>query len=122
MTLGLSRACPVWGCPEVQPCQAHQRLADQRRGSAASRGYGYQWQRYSRSFRRRHPLCGDRPASAPDTRDSRCRSEHRIVASTVVDHIVPISGPTDPRFWDGSNHQSLCDACHNAKRRRERRS
>lgn len=34
---------------------------------------------------------------------------------TDVDHIIPVDGPDDPRFWDPENHQSLCHACHSAK-------
>lgn len=39
--------------------------------------------------------------------------------ASVVDHIVPITGADDPRFYDERNHQALCGSCHDAKRQRE---
>jgi 5-methylcytosine-specific restriction endonuclease McrA len=43
----------------------------------------------------------------------------------MIDHIVPVTGPDDPRFWDMSNHQALCSrahGCHDRKRQREGRT
>ena len=93
--------------------------SDQRRGSAATRGYGARWRDYSRAFRMNYPLCGMRGEGAPMTADSVCLRERRVSPATLVDHIVQVSGPGDPRFFDPSNHQSLCDLCHNLKRQRE---
>jgi 5-methylcytosine-specific restriction endonuclease McrA len=39
--------------------------------------------------------------------------------ATVVDHITPIRGASDPNFYRESNHQALCSSCHDAKRGRE---
>ncbi len=100
-------------------CQAHERAVDHRRGSSASRGYDSRWRRYSLAFRREFPVCGMRPAEAPVTDDSVCARERRVRASTVTDHIVPVTGPNDKAFYDRANHQALCDECHNAKRQRE---
>ncbi|WP_330164070.1 HNH endonuclease [Paenibacillus campinasensis] len=42
----------------------------------------------------------------------------RLVASTVVDHIIPHKG--DPKlFWDKNNWQALCKKCHDTKTARE---
>ncbi len=49
-----------------------------------------------------HPLCAE------------CERAGRVVAGTEVDHIVPHRG--DKRlFWDRSNWQTLCRACHSRK-------
>lgn len=47
-----------------------------------------------------------------------CLAVGRVIPMTVDDHIVPIKqgGSID----DLSNHQSLCEACHNVKRAHER--
>ncbi|MDE9591062.1 HNH endonuclease, partial [Xenorhabdus bovienii] len=33
----------------------------------------------------------------------------------MVDHIIPIQGDADVLFWPASNHQALCQTCHNRK-------
>ena len=47
------------------------------------------------------------------------RKNHIIRMATLIDHIVPITGAGDPRLYDVSNLQGLCDTCHNQKRKRE---
>jgi 5-methylcytosine-specific restriction protein A len=37
------------------------------------------------------------------------------VLATDVDHVVPVSGPDDPRFLDFGQVQSLCHPCHSRK-------
>ena len=103
-------------------CEKHTRLVDQQRGSSTERGYDGPWRGYSERFRVEFPLCGDRPPEAPQTQDSLCRREGRTEAATLVDHIVPVAGSGDARFYDRANHQSLCEACHNMKRQRESRT
>lgn len=127
MPSALLRPCPGDGgrCPELVEsgaCPKHRSQADRRRGSAASRGYTARWAAFSRQFRTRFPLCGMRPTGAPATTDSVCQQENRATAAQVTDHIVPVDGPNDPRFFDETNMQALCHVCHNAKRQRERRS
>jgi 5-methylcytosine-specific restriction endonuclease McrA len=39
--------------------------------------------------------------------------------ATVVDHVIPVTGPGDPSFYMPAAHQALCESCHNAKRQRE---
>lgn len=68
--------------------------------------YGYRWQRRRENFLREHPLC------------CFCWKIKRVVAAMVVDHIIPHRG--DPElFWDESNWQSLCSACHNSVKQAE---
>lgn len=63
------------------------------------------WRAYRRMFLAAHPLC---------THFDHC---HR--PATVVDHIKPHDGDIDA-FWDETNHQPLCEYCHNQKTARER--
>lgn len=86
------------------------RQRDERRGKTAERGYGSRWQRASKRFRARHPLC------------SACMDRGKIQQGTCVDHIQPITGPDDPLFWMESNWQTLCDDCHREKTKAEGRT
>lgn len=134
MPSSLPRACRP-GCPHpAQSCPEHGRKAkakfyDTRRGSASSRGYGARWRQYRTWFLAellrlnvpRAGLCGSRLPGTPPTHDSQCALEQRIVEGTVVDHIVPVTGPDDQAFYLPTAHQLLCAHCHDAKRQRESR-
>lgn len=86
----------------MQMAAERRRLADQARGSAASRGYDARWRKAAGQFLRSHPLC------------VRCSADGRSVGAEVVDHIIPHKG--DQRlFWDRSNWQVLCKSCHDRK-------
>ena len=75
-----------------------------RRESAAARGCGRRWERLTRMFRRRNPLCTD-PFGIH-------AADGVVVPSEQVDHIVPRSaGGTD----DWSNMQALSTSCHSRK-------
>lgn len=106
-------------------CEQHQKAKvqgyDRWRGTASARGYGSRWGRYRASYLEAYPFCGDRAPQAPKTTDSRCQAYNRLEPATVVDHIIPVTGPTDPSFYEDANHQALCESCHNVKRQRERR-
>jgi 5-methylcytosine-specific restriction endonuclease McrA len=133
MPATLARACSHYGCSHSAPCPDHGQQAkalayDDRRGSASSRGYDRHWRQYTQQFRNtlvlkgvsRAGLCGARLPGTPETADSQCQASGYVTIGTVVDHIVPISGRYDPRFYDPTNHQLLCDRCHNVKRQKER--
>lgn len=79
-----------------------------RRATAAQRGYGYRWRKYSQRYLRSHPLC------------VHCSRKGSIVVARQVDHIEPVSGPDDPLFWVSSNHQPLCHSCHSEKTARDK--
>ena len=105
--------CPAPGCnilTEHGRCAAHRRAdaqaSDRARGSASSRGYGAQHRKRRAVVRADGPLC------------VACLAVGRVTPMTVDDHIVPIKqgGSID----DLSNHQSLCETCHNVKRAHER--
>jgi 5-methylcytosine-specific restriction endonuclease McrA len=79
------------------------RLADERRGSRQKRGYTDRWAKYSRQFRRAHPLCAD-PFQV----------HGELGAFTeVTDHIVPPWAGGS--FWHPGNHQPLCQSCNKRK-------
>lgn len=110
------RYCPT--CEQAHRQQTHQAY-DANRGTSTQRGYDARWRGYRKWFLGMFPLCGKRPHDAVETKDSRCQQDGRVVAATVVDHIDPVTGPDDPKFYDTDNHQALCERCHNAKRQRE---
>lgn len=107
------RPCAKFGCPGlVEPgerycpaCRQEPRRAeyDTRRPSAAKRGYGHRWRIYRRWYLAKNPLC------------VRCQADGRIEPATDVDHIRPVDGPYDPEFWEETNHEALCHACHSRK-------
>jgi 5-methylcytosine-specific restriction enzyme A len=108
--------CKEPWCPETVPpgtryCDEHRaknaRDHDRRRGSSTARGYSYRWEKYSKRYRRLHPVCCDPHGFHEEI--------GAVVATEEVDHIEPVSGPDDPRFWDPSNHQPLCKSCHSYK-------
>ena len=108
------RPCNQMGCPELirdgRYCERHkkekQKQIDDRRGSAASRGYDSRWQRARVHYLRVHPLC------------VRCQDAGKVTAASVVDHIIPHKGDKQ-LFWDISNWQSLCKQCHDTKTAKE---
>jgi 5-methylcytosine-specific restriction endonuclease McrA len=117
-------------CPDHGP-KAQQKAYDDRRGTRHERGYGAAWDAYRLDFMNALvtldiPLwCGARLPGTPPTTDSQCAAEGRMTYGRVVDHIVPVKGATDPRFYDRTNLQLLCDGatgrgCHDRKRQRER--
>ena len=64
------KPCKHPGCPNLTDglyCAEHQPLHPDR-PSAAKRGYGSRWQRLSKAYLRRHPLC------------VRCKSQGRFTA------------------------------------------
>jgi HNH endonuclease. len=126
MPAAILRYCATPGCSALVAsgrclkCQtAHVQTYERLRGTASERGYGVRWSRYRRWFLNQWQLCGDRPPGAPQTNDSQCAAIGLYVAASVVDHIVPVTGPDDPTFFTPQAHQALCETCHNIKRQRE---
>jgi 5-methylcytosine-specific restriction protein A len=39
--------------------------------------------------------------------------------SECTDHIVAVTGPDDPLFWDKTNWQPICHTCHSIKTAKE---
>ena len=102
------RPCRYPGCPNVCDsgvyCEEHRKEwgHDALRGGAAFRGYGRKWKAARDDFLKRHPLC------------AKCYQEGKLTPATVVDHITPHRGDA-ALFWDESNWQPLCKACHDKK-------
>ena len=116
------RPCKHPGCKELVSngpyCGQHEKKKaeivkierkkyDNERGTSHSRGYDYRWRKYSKQYRLDNPLC------------VMCEKDGKLTLTQCVDHIIPVSGPDDPLFWDENNHQSLCHAHHSEKTARE---
>ena len=114
------KPCSKSGCPNLhrEPgglCPEHSRQHklersrdyDKNRPSASRRGYGYRWQKYRLLFLAKNPLCVE------------CLAIGRVKPAKDVDHIVAVSGPDDPLFWQTSNHQALCHGHHSTKTAKE---
>lgn len=98
------RPCRHPGCPNLTDeryCEEHKALHPDR-PSASKRGYGSKWQRVSKAYLGKHPLC------------VKCLAERKFVSATVVDHIVPHRGDKI-LFWNEGNWQALCKSCHDRK-------
>lgn len=108
--------CGKFSLPGNSRCAEHlanlRREQDKKRGDSGDRGYGGVWQKARATFLRQHPLC------------VRCEQKGLTAAAIVVDHIVAHcidrtkGEPTAEQqrlFWDTSNWQSLCAACHTSK-------
>jgi len=99
------RPCSVSGCPALVDkgkCPEHSRQYERDRGSSTERGYDRRWQKARLTYLKRHPLCAE------------CERQGRVKAAEVVDHVIPHKGNTT-LFWDVSNWQALCKACHDYK-------
>jgi 5-methylcytosine-specific restriction protein A len=84
------------------------------RRSAYARGYTKAWDRASKAFRLRYPLCGMRPEDQVPVM-SRCDQQARHTPATLTDHVIPHRGDRT-LFWDEhGNWQSMCKPCHDRK-------
>jgi 5-methylcytosine-specific restriction protein A len=66
----------------------------------------YRWQLIRKHHRSEEPFCRE------------CKAQGVIQVAECVDHIVPIREGGSP--YDPANLQSLCQPCHNKKRRMEK--
>ena len=73
------------------------------RPTSSQRGYDARWRRARLRFLKANPLC------------VHCLRKNRSVVANQVDHIDAVTGPDDPKFWDITNWQPLCDSCHSRK-------
>ena len=95
------KPCTASGCPNMQPCPTHKRVAPRswghdKRPNAAARGYARaDWQSVRKSVLKRDRFecaCGAR--------------------AVLVHHIKPITGADDPERLNPENCVSMCRACH----------
>lgn len=102
--------CHVNGCSKRASqrgyCEEHlrqkQRSIEENRDPATRKMYDDKWARARRLFLNEHPLCAE------------CMKTGRIVAATVVHHVVDHRGD-HKLFWDSANWQPLCKSHHDAK-------
>lgn len=111
MPVKARKACAKQGCRNLtdkgQFCAEHttakpfqfknKEQIEKNRPSSTRRGYDWRWRNYRKSYLRRNPICAV------------CGSP-----ATIVDHIEDHKG-SSAKFWDKSNHQSLCKPCHDRK-------
>lgn len=102
-----AKPCRHPGCPNLTHgrfCKEHAGLYERQRDNSSKRGYNYRWQKRSKAFLRKHPLCAE------------CLERGKLEAATVVDHKQPHRGDVH-LFWNEDNWQPLCEQCHNRKTR-----
>lgn len=112
MPVAAKRPCRHAGCNQLASggsmCEVHrrhkQKQHDEKRGSAADRGYDSKWRQAREGYLRKHPLCVHCQEANPP----------RLTAATVVDHIIPHRGDK-VLFWDSTNWQPLCKRHHDIK-------
>lgn len=111
-------------------CPSCQRANEERRGTAAERGYGSAWQ----AFRPRYigmlvalgisPVCGATLPDGPSVSHSRCKADGRLTftsqdgSSLHLNHEPPLRDDERLRVsavCDPMRIELLCDGCHNAE-------
>lgn len=113
MPVSPALACPCGGRRQAgQPCERcgrggkqSRREYDQRRGSAAERGYDAAWQRFRKRYLAEHPLCED------------CQATGIVTAATDIHHIAKLRDRLDLKYED-SNLMALCSRCHDVRTRK----
>lgn len=105
-----ARPCAQPGCPAIATtrgyCAEHarpiesarRRMHDDRRGTAAARGYDHRWRQVRASVLARRPLCED------------CARLGRVTAATEVHHM-----DGDTRHNADDNLMPLCKPCHSRR-------
>ena len=99
--------CRHPGCNELIPaghkyCEKHRAMHPEEVRSADGRGYNRAWQKASKAFLQKHPLCVV------------CMKEGRYIKATDVDHIIPHRD--DDQFRQGRVHFFCSDVyVHNRK-------
>ena len=113
MPVSAPKPCKQNGCRALvlsgAYCDVHAKVVakqhEAKRESSTARGYGYKWQKVSKAFLLKHPLC-----QCPDCQEGKLR----LKQSTVVDHIIPHRGDMN-LFWQRSNWQAMAKECHDKK-------
>ncbi|RWR29465.1 HNH endonuclease [Sinirhodobacter populi] len=111
---GCGKRVPSGGrCPCQQQRDAERKARfDKVRPNSSQRGYTGAWEKASKAFLKRRPVC----AMCGKTLDL------ETPRAAVVDHIRAHKGDRD-LFWDKTNWQRLCRPCHSSRKQRlERRN
>ncbi|TNB46820.1 HNH endonuclease [Martelella lutilitoris] len=92
--------------PAGAPTRQQQRQrADDRRGSAANRGYNRRWSKARDTFLAHRPLCLG------------CEAVGKVTAARVVDHVDPHHGDPE-KFWNTAMWQPCCKWHHDHVKQR----
>lgn len=84
-------------------CRAIQRKEwDERRGTAAERGYDHRWRTFRLSYLARHPLCTD------------CESQGLVRPAVHIHHIKKLRDHPEYKY-DEQWLMPLCETCHNVR-------
>lgn len=67
----------------------------------------FKWRKHRDRYIKRNPLC------------EVCNEIGLVTEAKVVDHVIPIRSPHYGSIWSEANWMSLCQLCHNTKRKRE---
>ena len=106
MPIAAPRSCTQYPCRNMAVlngrCAQHAQRFEQQRGTSTQRGYDGRWRKARIAWLAEHWFC------------VACRLQGRMAAASEVDHIKPHRGDMD-LFWDQTNWQSLCKACHSRK-------
>jgi 5-methylcytosine-specific restriction protein A len=106
MPSALKRVCAGCRRPVLGRCEAcskrKYKSQDERRGTAASRGYDADWRRVRSLKLINNPLCED------------CEEQGRVRVAQEVHHIRTIAARPDLRL-SMSNLMSLCKPCHSRR-------
>lgn len=114
-TRSVSGYCEICEPDALLKKKIEERQKDQKRGTAAQRGYDGRWRRERQEFLRatvlrqrlrEYPCC------------ETCLANGKITQATVVDHIIPHRGNYE-LMWDRENWAALCGSCHNVKTAKE---
>lgn len=113
MPIASPKPCAQYGCRALTSsgsyCDAHKKEKQKRyessRQSSTQRGYNYKWQKASKAFLKKHPLCECENCQA---------GKLQVKESEVVDHIIPHEGDMK-LFWDRNNWQAMSKPCHDKK-------
>jgi 5-methylcytosine-specific restriction protein A len=117
---GCGARCAVGRCAKHAHL-APSKLYDDRRGSAAKRGYGRRHEKWRAMILARDPLCMIQKMCGRSL-DRPGEPAHLPAPSTVADHKKPLD-PANPLAgdWSLENGQGACKACHDWKTRQEHR-
>jgi len=116
MPLKLKTPCNHIGCTRTvrgRYCDEHKqetrKLSEDRRGTAAQRGYDADWKKLRDWYVRQHPLCED------------CLEEGIVNGKSIeVDHVIPIDVKPELRL-DANNLRSRCRRHHRLKTARDKK-
>lgn len=103
------RPCEHCGKPEAKD------TAEAYRKSSSERGYGGKWKTWRAAILKRLRATGEWGGNCD-------RCGRVILKSVHCDHIEPVSGADDPRFYDRTNIQFLHAGCHSEKTIEDRKS